>query len=133
MRFEFWEQPFALVVGAQACVKYALDLGLESIQERTYTLAAQLRKGLASLPGVKVLDEGDALCGITTSHLPGRTPEEIGTLLKQHNINYSVAYRENAVRDFDRKGVQWALRLSPHYYNTMEEVDRVFEVLGENK
>ena len=36
------------------------------------------------------------------------------------------------MRDFDRKGVQWALRLSPHYYNTMEEVDRVFEVLGEN-
>ena len=128
MRFEFWEQPFALVVGAQVCVKYALDLGLENIQDRTYALAAHLRKGLANIPGIRVLDEGDALCGITTSHLPGRSPEEIGAILKQHRINYSVAYRENAVRDFDRKGVKWALRLSPHYYNTKEEV---VEVWGE--
>ena len=35
------------------------------------------------------------------------------------------------VLDYDAKGVEWAIRLSPHYYNTEAEVDRVVEVLEE--
>jgi len=45
--------------------------------------------------------------------------------LHDHRINASISLREYAVLDFDRKGVPWALRLSPHYYNTEEEVRMV--------
>ncbi len=30
--------------------------------------------------------------------------------------------------DFPQKGVTWALRVSPHYYNTEEEVERMVVV-----
>ena len=30
--------------------------------------------------------------------------------------------REYAIMDFDRKHVTSAVRLSPHYYNTLEEI-----------
>ena len=31
--------------------------------------------------------------------------------------------------DFEHKGIDWAVRFSPHYYNTKEEVDTVVRVL----
>jgi selenocysteine lyase/cysteine desulfurase len=45
-------------------------------------------------------------------------------------IHCSVALREHAQFDFADKAVDWRLRLSPHYYNTDDEVDRVVEVLS---
>ncbi|MEM6632618.1 MAG: aminotransferase class V-fold PLP-dependent enzyme [Bacteroidota bacterium] len=128
-RFEFWEQSFALILGAGACVKYALHIGLESIQQRTFSLAAYTREKLADLPGIRVLDEGRVKSGIVTFHQEEIEATELQQRLTQKGINCSIAFRENAVRDFDRKGVPWALRLSPHYYNTYEEVDRALGVL----
>ncbi|MEM9723729.1 MAG: aminotransferase class V-fold PLP-dependent enzyme, partial [Bacteroidota bacterium] len=129
-RFEFWEQSFALILGAGACVEYALHIGLESIQQRTFSLAAYTREKLANLPGIRVLDEGRVKSGIVTFHQEEIEATELQQRLTQKGINCSIAFRENAVRDFDRKGVPWALRLSPHYYNTYEEVDRALGVLG---
>jgi selenocysteine lyase/cysteine desulfurase len=31
--------------------------------------------------------------------------------------------------DFQKKGIDWAIRLSPHYFNTMDEIDRVSEII----
>jgi selenocysteine lyase/cysteine desulfurase len=39
--------------------------------------------------------------------------------------------REFGIYDFDAKGVSTAVRLSPHYYNTEEEVDAAVAALGE--
>ena len=36
----------------------------------------------------------------------------------------------NAQIDFSDKDVNWALRLSPHYYNTKSEIDNAVEVLS---
>jgi selenocysteine lyase/cysteine desulfurase len=38
------------------------------------------------------------------------------------NINGRISSLMVAQIDFPRKGVEWALRLSPHYYNTEEEI-----------
>jgi selenocysteine lyase/cysteine desulfurase len=35
------------------------------------------------------------------------------------------------VLDYDQKGVTASLRLSPHYYNTEDEVDRSVSVIQE--
>ena len=127
-RFEFWEQPIALILGAKACVSYAMEIGLEAIQQRTYALAAYTRKGLSAIPGIRVLDQGRELCGIVTCELAGKEAQASQDFLHSHRINTSLSFRENAVRDFERKQVQWALRISPHYYNTYEEVDRCLEL-----
>ena len=49
--------------------------------------------------------------------------------LQDAGINAGVARTFNALIDFQEKGVDWALRISPHYYNTSEEIDRLTEVL----
>lgn len=46
------------------------------------------------------------------------------------NINCRISPLVAAQIDFSRKGVDWALRVSPHYYNTEEEIGRLVEVLA---
>jgi cysteine desulfurase / selenocysteine lyase len=53
----------------------------------------------------------------------------IQTALNAAKINHSVAMKHMAQIDFAHKGIDWAVRFSPHYYNTKEEVDRVVDVL----
>lgn len=51
--------------------------------------------------------------------------------LLKRKINVVPSYRNFAVIDFDEKGVEWAVRASPHYYNTLEEVDQFIEAVEE--
>jgi CRP-like cAMP-binding protein len=61
--------------------------------------------------------------------VPSVDGEALHRLLQEHRINSTIVRRELAVLDFGRKQVDWALRLSPHYYDTTEELDAVLEVL----
>jgi selenocysteine lyase/cysteine desulfurase len=51
--------------------------------------------------------------------------------LHARHINASISHGDFALLDFKLKGVPWALRLSPHYYNTEEEIMEVVAALKE--
>lgn len=130
-RFESWEFAYALLLGTGAAARYAVEVGIDALAARTRALAARLREGLAALPGARVLDRGSELCGIVTAHLAGWDPGALVRELRGHGINTSATYRHYAVLDFNAKGVGGALRASPHYYNTEDEVDALVSALGE--
>ena len=120
-RFENWEFAYALVLGTGAAARYANQVGIGAIQKRACDLAASLREQLQT-HGLQVLDRGEELGAIVTVHIPGADPDELMNRLADEKINGSMSPREYAVIDYDRKKVPWALRLSPHYYNTEEEL-----------
>jgi selenocysteine lyase/cysteine desulfurase len=130
-RFEFWEFASALVLGLGAAAKYALEVGVETGGDRARHLATYVRERLAGVPGVRVLDRGPELCAIATAAVSGRNAKEIKLALRARRINTSSPEREDAVIDMDEKGASSALRISPHYYNTREEIDEAVEVLEE--
>jgi selenocysteine lyase/cysteine desulfurase len=130
-RFETWEFAYALVLGTGAAARYALEVGIEQARARSWVLAADLRRRLSELPGVRVLDHGPVLCAIVTVEVPGHHPEGLVRELRERGINTSSINRTSAVLDFDQKGVEGALRLSPHYYNTEDELEAVVEALAE--
>jgi selenocysteine lyase/cysteine desulfurase len=130
-RFESWEFAYALVLGLGTAAAYALDVGLENARDRARELAAYARTRLAMLPGARVLDRGPELCAIVTAALAGRDAKEIKLALRARGINTSSPHREDAVIDMDDKGTGSALRVSPHYYNTKEEIDTAVEALQE--
>lgn len=128
-RFESWEFAYALLLGMGAAARYAREVGVEAIRERSWGLAARLREGLAEIPGVRVLDRGPTLCAIVTAAIPGWEPGELVRSLREEGIHTSALTLESAVIDFQEKGVEGALRLSPHYYNTEEELDRAVSAI----
>jgi selenocysteine lyase/cysteine desulfurase len=130
-RFESWELPHAIALGLGAAVHYALEVGVETARDRARSLASLAREQLAALPGVRVLDRGPELCAIVTAHCTGRSAEALKLALRARGINVSSPSREDAVIDMDAKGADSALRISPHYYNTEEEVGWAVEALGD--
>ena len=130
-RFELWERPHALMLGAKASIEYALDLGLSAIESRVKQLADFCRAELSNLPNVRVLDEGKEVCGIVTCHVSDFEPGKLKLALMDAGINTSTTTLESARIDFAEKGVDWALRVSPHYYNTREEVKTFIGQLGD--
>ncbi|WP_328958993.1 aminotransferase class V-fold PLP-dependent enzyme [Kitasatospora purpeofusca] len=130
-RFEEWEFPYATVLGCAAAVRYALRVGLEPIARRTPALAGRLRERLAAVPGVRTLDRGPAPAALVTFAIEGWEAEPFKAALDARGINSALSYREFAQFDFADKDVRWCLRLSPHYYNTEDEVDAVAGAVAE--
>jgi selenocysteine lyase/cysteine desulfurase len=130
-RFEYWEFSHALVLGLGAAATYALEVGLDVARDRARALAQYARDRLAELPDARVLDRGPELCAIATAAIRGRDAQELKLALRARGINTSSPEREDAVIDMDEKAATSALRISPHYYNTREEIDTAVEALRE--
>ncbi|MGY0235778.1 aminotransferase class V-fold PLP-dependent enzyme [Longispora urticae] len=130
-RFEEWEFPYATVLGCAAATRYARDVGMEAISRRTPALAARLRSWLEVIDGVGVLDRGPELGALVTFAVEGWQAQPFKAALDARGVNSALSFREFAQFDFGDKDVDWCLRLSPHYYNTHDEIERVAGLVAE--
>jgi selenocysteine lyase/cysteine desulfurase len=130
-RFEEWEMPYATVLGCAAAVRYARNVGLEAISARTPWLARRLRDGLDALAGVRALDRGEQLGALVTIAVEGWQADEFKAAMDARGINSALSFRHFAQFDFGDKDIDWCLRLSPHYYNTEDEVAQVVATVAE--
>lgn len=129
-RFEDWEFPYALVLGAAEAHRYALNVGIDTIARRNTELCENLCAALRQLPGVRLLDEGERLASIITLFSDRKPADDIKAALLAKRINTSLSPYGAAILDFDRKGMlTTALRISPHYYNTEDEINTLVDSL----
>jgi len=102
-----------------AALELLLEVGPDVIEERVLDLTARLAEGLAGCaceivePWPRTRAESS---GIVSFRKPGVKPQ---TVLRDLSAGHVIA---RIHRDF--------VRLSPHFYNTEEEVDRVLDVLA---
>jgi selenocysteine lyase/cysteine desulfurase len=130
-RFEDWEFPYALVLGLGAAAAYAESVGIARAGARAGRLANDLRVRLAALDGVRVLDRGPDPCAIVTFEAAGCDAVAIVSELRRRHINTSASLAWYGLIDMAEKHAASAVRLSPHYYNTLEEIDAAVEAIGE--
>jgi selenocysteine lyase/cysteine desulfurase len=132
-RFENWEFSYALVLGLGEAARYALEVGIDTARERSLALAAALRDKAESLPGVRVADRGAHLGAIVTVRIdrPGVDVKSLVCGLRRAGVNTSVALLGEGPRNAPEAGALQIVRLSPHYYNTFEEIDRAVAAFGE--
>lgn len=128
-RFEHWERSISSMLGFTEAVKYANRIGLQNIENYNKKLAASLRTGLQN-NGLRILDQGKHLGSIVTFCAQDGNIENIHKILKENNIYFSVSNKSNALIDFTLKSLDRAIRLSPHYFNTSEEIDQVVKILA---
>lgn len=130
-RFEDWEFPYALVLGLGAAAAYARRVGVTATAARAHALARVLREELAMVPGTRLLDRGRDPCAIVTVTIDGHDASTLVTRLRGRGINTSASLGWYGLLDMAEKRVDAALRISPHYYNTIEEVEAVVSALRE--
>jgi len=128
-RYELWELPYALLLGLKESILYALDLNLESIRDTNKQLIQRLNHNLTQIKDIHQHDRGIHKSNILTFHKEGKGLEETTRFLDKNKVYYSVAHRSNALIDLKKKNREWVIRFSPHYFNTLKEMDQVSELL----
>lgn len=127
-RFENWEISYASLMGFTQALQYANNIGLHAIEHYNKGLSERLREKLRN-SGFNVWDWGKNLSSIVTFSGTDGDLERIQNVLKENNIFFSVTHKNSALIDFTRKNINGIVRLSPHYFNTVEEIDLVSDVL----
>ncbi len=124
-RFEGWERFMAGQIALAEAARYAMDIGLNVIQERIALVSESLRTQLQNIDGVTLRERGEGKqSGIVTFELKGRDASDIVLLLRAKNINVSAARVEHARLDLEGRGIVALVRASVHYYNTQDEIER---------
>lgn len=130
-RFETWENAYALRVGLREAASYALDLGIEAIQARSWSLAERLRAGLSELPDVAVRDAGAVNCAIVSFESLGQDPKAVVGAMRERGIVIGLSDPSSTRLDAERRKLPRLLRAAPHCFNTEEEIDRLIEAVQE--
>lgn len=127
-RFESFERSVALNLGLMVAAGYALDLSLPALQSAIGRNAEYLRSRASSLEGWRVLDRGAQRSGIVTLRHDRLSAGLVVQQLRQAAVN---AWEIPPTMNPRELGATSVLRLSPHAYNTPEELDRTLNVLAE--
>jgi selenocysteine lyase/cysteine desulfurase len=113
----FGQRDDAVFIAFERALAFQQEVGRAAIEQRSRTLAQALMEGLARLPEVKLWTSRDAArSAAVVSFQPGSldTRRLAAALYEKNRI--AVATRGGT----DRPG----LRMSPHFYNLEEEVER---------
>ena len=113
-RFELMTLPYQDFAGFNASVGLLLEIGIERIREHLRTLHAPVLEW-ADRTGVRVVSPRDA----RGSGILGLAPDDVAGARRRLKAARIVA----SVRE-------GAIRLSPHLYNTVEEMTRVIDALA---
>lgn len=115
-------QDLPALIGLGAALDWLNGLGRDAVQKRLLELRRMLVTALEGLDGVRIVSpspESGLATPIVSLHLPNHAGATvIGRLLKRHNI---------CVKSVGRPSID--IRLSPHVYNSPEDVDRLAEAL----
>ena len=130
-RYENWEFAYALHLGLGAAARYARTVGIAEAGAYAAELASHARAQLQNLRGARVLDHGRRLAAIVSVTFDPYAASAIVERLREQAINTSATFREGAILDMDGKAARDALRISPHYYNTVREIDTLVSALEE--
>ena len=129
IKFEIFESNLAAKAGLSRAIRYYLDAGPENCFQMISELAVYLRNRLKMIKNVKLTDIGKNLSGIVCIEIPGKSPFEVSELLKKENIHVSAGAIQNSRLLFEKINVDEVLRISVHYFNTKEEIDKCCQAL----
>lgn len=129
-RFEFWESSIAGKLGLKEAMKYVNTIGMAVVEQYNASLMVAFRAKLTAIKGLHLQDRGTHVSNILTFTMDHHTTEEISEHLKQYGVYFSVSSKASALIDFTRKSIDSAMRLSPHYFNTPEELEKVVAILN---
>lgn len=123
-------------IGLAAALDYLSGLGLEEIARREETLLREYETMLRQFPCVRVLGAPARRAGAVSFTVENASPYDISMLLDKLGVATRTG-RHCAQPLLERFGVSHAVRISPAFYNQLEEIpavrsalERTLSVLG---
>lgn len=128
-KFEIWERSIAGQIGLSQAVKYYNELDKKGAIDHMARLRSLLRSSLATMPSITLYHGANCGSNVVTFYHKETTAADIKTEMEAHNVNISVIHDWDAPWDFEQKKLPPMVRVSPHYYNTVEEIESFVEKL----
>ena len=104
-------------------IDFQSGIGWDAIRQRTREMAAYVRRKIGELPGLKLATPEDPTFSGTMTAFelpPGIVAQELrDALWEKHRIEVPIIERPDRL----------LVRVSTHFYNTQEEIDRLHEAL----
>lgn len=126
LRLEAGTQNAAGIAGLRAGVEFVLETGVEHIRKHEITLIEMLIEGLHDLPGLRILGPNELTnrTAVISMTVEGYVPEQLAIVLDQV---FNIATRPGlhcAPQAHRTAGTieNGALRLSPGYFTTVEDI-----------
>jgi selenocysteine lyase/cysteine desulfurase len=128
-RFEEFETPVASYVGLASAARQALELGIGATSSRVCTLAEDFRNTVAAIEGVTIHDTSPIRCAIVTFTLDGVAPNDVVAAAATNGASINASGASWATLDMTAKSLAQVVRVSPHYYNTTNELELVLDAV----
>lgn len=127
--FEAWERSVVNQLGFASAIQYLLDLGVDKATGQIAANAAYLREKLPTIKGVTVECPAGATSAIITLNKEGLTPSHIKSRLEAQSIGVQIASVVHTRLDLEPRGIESAVRVSPHYYTSQSDMDGFLNAL----
>ncbi|MDN5893225.1 MAG: cysteine desulfurase [Nocardioides sp.] len=129
-KFEAGTPPIVEAVGLGAAVDYLDHIGMDNIRRHEHAITAYALRGLATVPGLKVLGPLDPALrgGAISFELDGVHPHDVAQVLDARGVAVRAGHH-CAKPAHARFGVQSSTRMSSYLYTTPAEVDAFIEAL----
>lgn len=116
-KFEYGTLHFQGVYGLERSLKYLNDIGMENVERRILQLSSYLWSRLSEI-GKKM-------------YTPLGTRSPIVSFYEQDAVETSAKLMEEKVKVTGREAHGGHIRVSPHFYNTTEDIDHFIKKLEE--
>jgi cysteine desulfurase/selenocysteine lyase len=126
-RLEAGTPNIAGVIGFGEAIKYLNRIGMDNIEKKEKELRDYLIDKLVSIPHIDILNiEADS--GIVAFNVDGVFSEDVAYYLNKYNIcvragNHCAKLLKNVI------GTDNTIRVSLYFYNTIEEIDKLVDLL----
>lgn len=131
LRLEAGTQNIAGVLGLQAAIKYIEEIGIEKIHEHEMELKNYLLTKLKEIDNMEIYNQ-ESDSGIIVFNIKNIFSEDTSRYLNHYHICVRAGnHCTKMVKD--EIGIKNTCRISFYLYNTKEEIDKLIEVLKDNK
>jgi cysteine desulfurase / selenocysteine lyase len=131
-QFELWERSVSAMLGLRNALIEYRDEGVERT-DRIGSLATRLARGLSeAVPGIEIVGSAHSQVGIVGVIFRNGNLGNVTQALDEAKVAYSVMADWDAPIHFSLLQTRSILRLSPHYYNTEDEIDFACELIAQN-
>jgi len=128
-RFEAGTPDIAGVIGLSAAIDYLQAIGLENIQSHDHNLANYAMQRMSEVPGIRILGPQSGHRGaLVAFHLDFAHPHDLVEFANSHGVAMRGGHHctQPLMKRFKVPGTT---RASFYFYNTIEEINRLVEVL----
>jgi cysteine desulfurase/selenocysteine lyase len=128
-RFEAGTPDIAGVIGLGAAIDYLEAIGLENIQRHGHELANYAMQSMSEVPGIRILGPQNGHRGaLAAFHLDFAHPHDLVEFANSHGVAMRGGHHctQPLMKRFKVPGTT---RASFYFYNTLEEINRLVEVL----